>query len=192
MNRGLMVTLAVVLVAVAWLQGQGDDDGLSVARRPAGGRSAAQADGGERGTAARARTAEAPRAQAGEGAATWADQALMQSVQAWQERQAAARTTLQLPATAWAPAMPPAPPVLRAPPAATAMVVAPPAPTAPRFPHAWVGRFNDGAVVSGADATWVVHPGDVIEGQWRVERLDGRRMSLTYLPLNLPQQVVMR
>ena len=82
---------------------------------------------------------------------------------------------------------------------------------APRFPHAWVGRFNDEsvaaaasgasgvaaqpvqrAILNGPETTWVVRAGDVIEGQWRVDRIQDRTMSLTYLPLKQQQTVVMR
>jgi hypothetical protein len=47
------------------------------------------------------------------------------------------------------------------------------------------------AVVAGPTSTWVLKEGDVIEGQWRVDRIDNRTMYLTYLPLNLPQTVAM-
>lgn len=67
---------------------------------------------------------------------------------------------------------------------------------APPFPHAWVGRFNDDralrAVLTGAQSTWVVKAGDVIEGQWRVDEIQDRTMSLTYLPLKQQQTLVMR
>lgn len=73
--------------------------------------------------------------------------------------------------------------------------IAPPPPMAPLFPHAWVGRFNDPAsraIVSGADSTWVVAVGDVIDGQWRVDQIQERQMSLTYLPLQQRQTVAMK
>ena len=74
---------------------------------------------------------------------------------------------------------------------------------APPFPHAWVGRFNDEtsspsakavsrAVLVGAQATWVVRTGDVIEGQWRVDLIQDRSMRLTYLPLQQQQTVAMK
>ena len=66
---------------------------------------------------------------------------------------------------------------------------------APPFPHAWVGRFNDPAqraIVSGADSTWVVAVGDVIDGQWRIDQIQERQMSLTYLPLQQRQTVAMK
>jgi len=199
MNRGLMIALAVVGAATVYLQAQGDDD---LAMSPAAGRKAA-------GSSARAEPPDAARHQAdasprasrnGQGGAApalapWAADALVQGAQAWQARAdtaAAAPTGAGPQASAWSAVAPPVPPVIQPPPPRETVVVTPPVPTAPRFPHAWVGRFNDGAVLSGADTTWVVRAGDVIEGQWRVDRVDERRMSLTYLPLNLPQQVVMR
>jgi hypothetical protein len=39
------------------------------------------------------------------------------------------------------------------------------------------------AVLSSAQATWVVKAGDVIEGQWRIDQIQDRQMRLTYLPL---------
>lgn len=48
------------------------------------------------------------------------------------------------------------------------------------------------AVLAGPQNTWVVRAGDVIEGQWRVDRIQDRTMSLTYLPLKQQQTVVMR
>jgi len=78
---------------------------------------------------------------------------------------------------------------------------------APRFPHAWVGRFNDEAspgaasqpapataraILAGPSSTWVVAVGDVIEGQWRVDQIQERQMRLTYLPLQQSQTVAMK
>jgi len=48
------------------------------------------------------------------------------------------------------------------------------------------------AVVAGPSSTWVLKEGDVIEGQWRVDRIDNHTMLLTYLPLKLPQTVAMK
>lgn len=80
---------------------------------------------------------------------------------------------------------------------------------APRFPHAWIGRINDEtasaaatpsqpaspiqrAVLAGPVATWVVKEGDVIDRQWRVDRIQDRTMSLTFLPLQQSQTVSMK
>jgi hypothetical protein len=66
------------------------------------------------------------------------------------------------------------------------------APKAPRFPHAWVGRFNDMVVVAGPQSTWVLAEGQVIEGQWRVDQIRDRQMQLTYLPFQQVQTVAMQ
>lgn len=73
---------------------------------------------------------------------------------------------------------------------------------APRFPHQWVGRFDDEAapgqpatqraVLQGRQETWVVQVGDVIESTWRVDRVQARVMHLTYLPLGQTQTVTLR
>jgi hypothetical protein len=47
------------------------------------------------------------------------------------------------------------------------------------------------AVIAGPRSTWVVREGDVIEGQWRVDSIQDRSMSLTYLPLQQAQTIAM-
>ncbi len=159
-------------------------------------------------------------AQATSGAASnplaWTDAALAEGVQAWRlrttEAQALppARAMTQASPSAWASMAPPPPPKVKAPP--------PPPPMAPRFPHEWIGRINDDtvvaktppasasqpalaapiqrpiqrAVLAGPVSTWVVAEGDVIDGQWRVDRIQDRTMTLTYLPLQLSQTVNMK
>ncbi|MEY4765318.1 MAG: hypothetical protein RI907_1991 [Pseudomonadota bacterium] len=198
MNRGLLLSLAVVVGAVVYLQAQDDDDALLAA--PDRGRPAVAA--GSRSLPAGPTQGVPTRGGPGRAAAAidpWAAEALVQGWHAWRQRAGTAqpsagsggRMGLATP-SAWAPVVSPASVALRPPAPAEVIVVAPPEPKAPAFPHKWVGRVNDGAVLSGPEATWVVHAGDVIEGQWRVEQLSDRRMSLTYLPLNQIQQVVMR
>lgn len=150
-------------------------------------------------------------------AAPWTDAALSEGVIAWRLRLTdaevlpPARPMTTASPSAWASmAPPPPPPVKEAPPPP------PPPPMAPRFPHAWIGRVNDEtvsaapaassasaaparparpiqrAVLAGPVATWVVKEGDVIEGQWRVDRIQDRSMSLTYLPLQQSQTVSMK
>jgi hypothetical protein len=129
----------------------------------------------------------------------WASRALISGTNAWQQRTALKPLGQGVP-LAWAgnaPPPPPPPPPYVAPP--------PPPPMAPPFPHRWVGRVNDEpaaglaaassasdaagaqplqrAVLSSAQATWVVKAGDVIEGQWRIDQIQDRQMRLTYLPL---------
>lgn len=48
------------------------------------------------------------------------------------------------------------------------------------------------AVIAGPQATWVLGAGEVIDGQWRIERVGPRSLELTYLPLQLPQTVAMK
>ena len=48
------------------------------------------------------------------------------------------------------------------------------------------------AVIAGPQATWVLAAGEVIDGQWRIDRIDPRGLTLTYLPLQLPQTVAMK
>lgn len=214
MNRKLLIALVVVGGLAAWMGGQGDDDLL-----------ASQKSGKAPSRHEREQNADAPSADRqgptarpgseakGELIAPWVAVSLMDGVQRWHQRvpvqdgdaatHRSAKTGL-----AWASTVPPPPPSSRqrveevAPPP-------PPPPMAPRFPHAWVGRFNDDAPLQAASAasaappvaravltspqsTWVVRAGDVIEGQWRIDRIQDRTMSLTYLPLQQQQTVVMR
>lgn len=110
---------------------------------------------------------------------------LAQDIVAWKQREPIGlKPEAEL--RAWGPSLPPPPPVV------AVAKVAPPPPQAPRFPHAWVGRFNDMAVVSGPQSTWVLAEGQVIDGQWRVEHIRDRQMQLIYLPLNQAQTVAMQ
>ena len=73
---------------------------------------------------------------------------------------------------------------------------APPAPQAPRFPYALIGRWESGGavqvLVSTPSRTWVAGRGDVIEGQWRVERVSPIDIIVTWLPLGTTQTVVFK
>ena len=87
-------------------------------------------------------------------------------------------------ATSWfVPPPPPAPkPVVHAP---------PPAPVAPPLPFAFLGRYEEAGtrvilLVKG-DRIYTVTEGEVIENTWRVERLTGGRLEITYLPLDTRQ-----
>lgn len=111
---------------------------------------------------------------------------LSRAVSIWRQRDPIAlKDDSQL--KAWGPSLPP-PPVV----SAKTENVTIQAPIAPRFPHAWVGRFNDMAVVSGPQSTWVLAEGQVIEGQWRVDQIRERQMQLTYLPYQQVQTVAMQ
>lgn len=115
--------------------------------------------------------------------------------------------------SAWAAQQPPAPPRLAA--SVVRQDARPVTPVAPAFPHQWVGSYHElpvgepraaggasqpqpqpqpqlRAIVAGAAQTWVVKPGDVIEGQWRVDSIQSRTLQLTYLPLMVASTVAMK
>lgn len=224
MNRGLWLVLAVVGGLSLYMGTQSDDELLAPSRQSngrVGGKAAGKAvespDGTTQADAARPK-AGSPRAADKRVPAMepWLAQALVQGVARWEVR-GIGHSDAHGPSgdlSAWRSTQPPPPP-----PVAVVDAGPPPAPTAPPFPHAWVGRFNDEApnatpsaapdtaasgasapashtiaraVLVGPQSTWVVHAGDVIEGQWRVDRIQDRTMSLTYLPLKQQQTVVMR
>ncbi len=219
MNRGLVIGLAVVAGLSIYLSMQSDDE-LAVPGKQ-GARSGKQRDAGQRDEASRDRTSSRSTGTTGksgsksedkqDGKDVWVASALISGVNQWQSRLAQTddgHKLTKLDQQAWGSMRPPPPPV---PKVVYVEPPPPPPPMAPRFPHAWVGRFNDTAVASaasgasavadqpvqravlnGPQTTWVVRAGDVIEGQWRVDRIQDRTMSLTYLPLKQQQTVVMR
>jgi len=79
--------------------------------------------------------------------------------------------------------------------AAKSWYVPPPAvaekPKPPPLPFTYAGRLvEDGKTavfLSRPDRNQVVRSGDVIDGTWRVDRIDATVMTLTYLPLNESQ-----
>lgn len=84
------------------------------------------------------------------------------------------------PAPAPAPAWTPPPPAQAAPP-----------PQAPALPFAFIGKMDDSrrlrVFLSRDEKLYTVSVGDVIDGTYRVERIAGSEMVLTYLPLNVRQ-----
>ena len=69
----------------------------------------------------------------------------------------------------------------------------PPPPTAPPVPFSFMGRYEDGEkriilLVKG-DRVYTVSEGEVIDNTYRVERLSGGQLELTYLPLNIRQTI---
>lgn len=83
-------------------------------------------------------------------------------------------------ARSWNPPPPPPPPA------------APPAPPmAPPLPYAFLGKkFEDGAwevYLGRSEQSFVVRPGTVLEGLYRVDRIEPPQMALTYLPLGQVQ-----
>jgi hypothetical protein len=67
----------------------------------------------------------------------------------------------------------------------------PPAPSAPQLPFSFLGQYqeNDRLVIllMHGERMLLVKPGDVIEGKYRVEGIDGRFLTLIYLPLGIKQ-----
>jgi hypothetical protein len=83
----------------------------------------------------------------------------------------------------WNPPPPPPPPP--APPAP------PPPPVAPPLPFTFLGKKLEGdtweVYLGRGDQTFVAHQGTVLEGAWRVDRIEPPMLSLTYLPLGQVQ-----
>ena len=180
MRKPLWLALALALGATLWVALQ--DDGGTVEAVKSSGTSASPA-------AARAAAAAPARASAlavsTASAATRPEPDLARDIAAWKQREPIGlKPDSEL--RAWGASQPPPPPQLKV------VQLAPPPPQAPRFPHVWVGRFNDMAVVAGPQTTWVLAEGQVIEGQWRVEHIRDRQMQLIYLPLNQAQTVAMQ
>lgn len=68
-----------------------------------------------------------------------------------------------------------------------------PPPSAPPMPFTFLGRYEDEGVriimlVKG-DRVYTVSEGDVIDQTYRVERLAGGQLELTYLPLAIKQTI---
>ena len=69
----------------------------------------------------------------------------------------------------------------------------PPPPSAPPMPFTFLGRYEDGGtrtilLVKG-ERIYTVSEGDVIEQTYRVEKLAGGQLELTYLPLDIKQTI---
>ena len=95
---------------------------------------------------------------------------------------------------AWAPPPPPAPPPA---PPQPLVVEVPPPPVAPPFPYQLIGRLEDEvgvsqALLAGPARSISARAGDVIDGQWRVERVGPTGLGLTWLPAQLPQNITFR
>jgi hypothetical protein len=177
----MLIGLVLALALTAWMALQEDDGAVEAVSR-ADGAPASRAHAKTPDTKGRS-AMPAKKPDAGQAAL------LVSSVAQWQQRAALAPWPAGQ-GNPWDSQRPPPPP----PPPPVVAVEAPP-PMAPPFPHAWVGRFNDQAqraVVAGTDATWVVTVGDVIEGQWRIDQIQERQMSLTYLPLQQRQTIAMK
>lgn len=69
----------------------------------------------------------------------------------------------------------------------------PPPPAAPPMPFSFMGRYEEAGtriilLVKG-DRIYTVSEGDVIDNTYRVERLAGGQLELTYLPLSIKQTI---
>ena len=97
---------------------------------------------------------------------------------------------------AWQPPPPPPPPPAPPPVAAAP----PPPPVAPPAPYQMIGRVIEGqgakavevALLTGPNKALSAKRGDVIDGQWRVEQVSDSGVRLTWLPGQLPQNIVFR
>lgn len=87
-------------------------------------------------------------------------------------------------AMSWYVPPPPTPPPRPPPPP-------PPPPTAPPLPFSFLGRYVEDAsliiLLVRGDRIYTVSEGEVIDNTYRVERLSGGQLELTYLPLNIRQ-----
>jgi len=183
-----LAALLLATVAVsAWLAAQGDADGAlsdAVAARTPGApprpASLASTTASEPRSSAPRRAAEPPVGSADLFAARPAWPALDPAgIRAWEVAEAPAA----------------APPPMAAPPAVTA-VTPPSPPQAPPFPYALIGRFEDAggarALLSNALRTISVAPGELIDGQWRVETVRTGSLDLTWMPGGLRQTIAYR
>lgn len=69
--------------------------------------------------------------------------------------------------------------------------VAPPPPSAPPLPFVYLGRYVEDGVptffLARGDRVLTVKEGDIVENLYRVDAVEGARMTLTYLPLDIQQ-----
>lgn len=82
---------------------------------------------------------------------------------------------------------PPEPEPARPPPPPPPPADLPPAkPVAPAVPYRFIGRLEEGsrtrALLDGPVRSLAVQAGDVLDAQWRVERIDGAVVHLSWLP----------
>jgi hypothetical protein len=94
-------------------------------------------------------------------------------------------------AHSWLPPPPPLPP----PPRQVAAPVAPPAaPMAPPLPFSFFGSLDEKGLgrrvfLTKGDQLVIVKANDVVEGQYRVDRITETAVDMTYLPLNQKQSM---
>lgn len=176
-SRVLLAALVLTLAGCAWLALRTDDavvDAVRV-RQP---------------SAVRAPAATAPARLTAAAPAAWPDQALRtDAANAWPPLGDGARA-------GWS--APPAPRAISTATAATAALAAEAPPPPPRFPLAYIGRWDGGTaaggllLLGGPQRTYAVGVGDVVEGQWRIERVSTDSFSVTFLPQGSVQTVSIR
>jgi hypothetical protein len=83
-----------------------------------------------------------------------------------------------------------------APPAPAPVAPVPKRAPAPPFPYKWIGRLEEGtstqALLSGPQRSFGARAGEVLDGKWRVERVAGARLELTWMPTGDPVTVELR
>ena len=69
----------------------------------------------------------------------------------------------------------------------------PPPPRAPPLPFRFMGKLIDGdgvaVFLTTGERNWVVRAGDTIDGTYRVQAIGEQKMTLTYLALQIPQEL---
>lgn len=161
----LGAALVATLAATAWVATRPEDEAVATVAAPA------------RRPALAASAAAAQAAPAVDGRQPWSEAPASQLA-------------------AWQPPPPPPPPP--APPHTAA--APPPPPVAPPAPYQMIGRVVEGegakavevALLTGPNKALSARRGDVIDGQWRVEQVSDGGVRLTWLPGQLPQNIVFK
>ena len=69
----------------------------------------------------------------------------------------------------------------------------PPVPTAPPVPFTYMGRYEDPpkrlVILAAGTKMYTVSEGEVIDGNYRVDRITDKTVDLVYLPLNINQSI---
>lgn len=80
---------------------------------------------------------------------------------------------------------------VEAPAAPTMPQLAPLAPSAPPLPFRFMGRYTEdgrpAVFLLQADQTWVAQEGEMVAGNYKVERIDSNSIHMRFLPLNVVQ-----
>ncbi len=181
----LIGLLLATLAMSGWVAQRVDDDEAlvrPVVRTTGDGRSVGRAALPEAAVGARAATARTTASRVGSAELAMARAAWPppepEGTMAWQAAAAAAAIA--------EPAPPPLP----------ARAEPPPTPQAPPFPYTLIGRFEDAggarALLSNALRTISAAPGELIDGQWRIDAVQSGSVELTWLPGGLRQTIAYR